>query len=154
MEIKVIESQADWRGEQLTKRSDWLHQLTDAEIAEIDKAFRSVRAKGIPIIEVDRNNFALDLFPRVAEKGLVALEEGPGVYLIRGFPAEKYSPEDLKLINWGLAKYVGTAVSQSAEGDVMGDVRNLNPDPDKARGYKSSRDNQAAPRAGGRLQAE
>jgi len=143
MEIKVIESQADWRGEQLTKRSDWLHQLSDAEIVEIDKAFRSVRQKGIDIIDVSRDNFVLDHFPRIAGKCQAALEEGPGVYLIRGFPADKYSPEDLKLINWGMAKYVGTAVSQSHEGDVMGDVRNLNTNPDgpkSGRGYKSSRE--------------
>ena len=143
MEIKVIESQADWRGEQLTQRSDWLHQLNDAEIGEIDKAFKSVKSKGIDIRDVSKDNFVLDRFPRIAEKCQVAIEEGAGVFLIRGFPSDKYSPEDLKLINWGLAKYVGTAVSQSAEGDVMGDVRNLNTSPDgpkSGRGYKSSRE--------------
>lgn len=140
MEMKLIESQADWRGEALSKRSDWLHQLSDAEIGEIDKAYKSVKARGIDIREVSKDNFVLDRFPRIAEKCQVALEDGPGVYLIRGFPIGNYPREDMKLINWGLAKYVGTAVSQSSEGDVMGDVRNLNPDPEKSRGYKSSRE--------------
>jgi hypothetical protein len=140
---QVIPSQADWRGADLMKRSDWIHVLSGPEITEIEAAFRSVRGKNIDIADVTRQSFALELFPRVAERALHALEDGPGVFLIRGFPSEKYPPADLKLINWGLAKYVGTAVSQSAEGDVMGDVRDLNADSPGAkssRGYKSSRE--------------
>src|SRR4051812_47111989 len=139
----VIESQADWKAADLMKRSDWTHDLVPAEVAEVEAAIRSVRKKGIDIIDVTKDNFVLDRFPRVAERAQHALEEGPGVFLIRGFPSEKYSAADLKVINWGMAKYVGTAVSQSAEGDVMGDVRDLNADSPGAkssRGYKSSRE--------------
>jgi hypothetical protein len=139
----VIESAADWRGPELMKRTDWIHELSSQEIAEIEAAFRSVREKGIAIGEVDRENFALERFARIGEMARQALEDGPGVFLIRGFPAERYTAADLKLINWALGKYVGTAVSQSAEGDVMGDVRDLNADSPGAkstRGYKSSRE--------------
>jgi hypothetical protein len=141
--MKVIESAADWRGADLAKRTDWIHVLSGAEIAEIEKACRSVRDKAIDIRDVTKDNFRLELFPAVAEKARVSLEDGAGVILIKGFPSHKYGEQELKLINWGLAKYVGTAVSQSAEGDVMGDVRNLNTIPDgpkSTRGYKSSRE--------------
>jgi len=143
MQPKVIESAADWRGADLNARTDWIHQLSDGEIAEIERAFASVSDKELDIREIDQNNFPLDRFAKVAERAREYIENGPGVFLIRGFPNERYSPDELKMIYWGLGKYVGTAVSQSAEGDYMGDVRNLNTDPNgpsSQRGYKSSRE--------------
>jgi hypothetical protein len=140
---EVIESRADWRGPELARRTDWIHELSAEEIREIEAAFQSVKKKGLDIIEVDKSNFVLERFVKIGERTQKVLEDGPGVFLIRGFPSEKYSPPDLKVINWGMAKYVGTAVSQSAEGDVMGDVRDLNADSPGAkssRGYKSSRE--------------
>lgn len=126
MRTTIIESPANWQGAEITKRTDWIHDLTDDEITEIEEALRSVRARGIDIAEVSKENFSLALFPRIAERALEYLENGPGMFLLRGLPVERHAVEDMRLIYWGLGKYLGTAVTQSRKGDVLGDVRDLN----------------------------
>ena len=59
---------------------------------------------------------------------------------MRGFPSERFLPPDLRLIYWAFGQYFGTAVSQSAEGDVLGDVKDMKVDLQgpKGRGYKTN----------------
>src|SRR5690606_1289099 len=73
-------------------------------------------------------------------KGREELENGLGLQLYRGFPAEQYGKDDLRFIYWGLGKHIGTAVSQSMRGDLLGDVQDLGIDVNspKGRGYTSN----------------
>lgn len=124
----------------MLERSDWLHTFTSREIDEIDRALQQVRSRGITIERISRETFPLDSFARLVARAQSQLEDGPGLFVIRGFPSERYSAADLRLIYWGLGKYLGTAVTQSAEGDVLGDVRDLKVDLSgpKGRGYKTN----------------
>ena len=85
----LIESQADWRGADMARRKDWVYRLTPEEIADIERAFRA--ARGIPLAELRKEDFPLDRFGAIAERGLELLENGPGMFLIRGFPTERYA---------------------------------------------------------------
>ena len=133
-------SPADWRRPALIKRDDWIHVLEPEEIAEIEAALAGARAHGVTLASLTRENFKLTAFPRIVEKTRYLLEHGPGMVLIRGFPSERFNAADLRMIYWGLGKYLGTAISQSAEGDVLGDVRDLGVDLSgpKGRGYKTN----------------
>ena len=46
----------------------------------------------------------------------------------------------MRLLYWGLGRHIGTAVSQSKDGDILGDVRNVGVDihSPQGRGYKSN----------------
>ncbi len=48
--------------------------------------------------------------------------------------------DELRLLYWGLGRHIGTAVSQSKDGDILGDVRNVGVDihSPQGRGYKSN----------------
>ena len=141
MKHGVIQSPADWRGHQMAERTDWIHRLTREELEDIEQALRTVRERAIPIQDIERDNFRLKLFPRIAERALGMLEKGPGMFLIRGLPVDKHPVEEMRLMYWGLGKYLGTAVTQSRKGDVLGDVRDLGifNNGDRGRGYQSSR---------------
>ena len=138
MMIEPIRTAADWRGEEMSRRTDWIHELGRDEVDEIERALASVKARGIDIADIDRSNFPLSLFPRVAGRALEFLEDGPGLFHIRGLPALVHTAEDMRLVYWGLGKYLGTAVSQSRKGDVLGDVRDLDiNNTGLGRGYQS-----------------
>ncbi|MEK9680097.1 MAG: TauD/TfdA family dioxygenase, partial [Rhodospirillaceae bacterium] len=130
----------DWRGAEMLSRDDWIHRLDSKEIAEIDAAFQQVRDKGISFADMTRENFPLERFPDIAARARETLEMGPGLFLIRGLPTLKYSHRDLRLIYWGLGKHMGTAVCQSSDGDVLGDVRDINVDINgpRGRGYRTN----------------
>ena len=136
---KVV-SPADWKSADLAARSDWLHRLDEAEIAEIASAHARFKASGMGLAEVGPADFPAPRFAKVAARAIDALEHGPGMFMIRGFPVERYSMDDARAIYWCLGRHLGTAVSQSDEGDVLGDVRDLRlpPDSPRFRAYKTS----------------
>jgi hypothetical protein len=138
----TIDSPADWRGPAIAQRADWVHALTADEIAEIEQALTAAKARGVTLPTLQREDFPLPRFARIAERAQELLENGPGMFLVRGFPTERHAATDLRMIFWALGKYLGTAVTQSTEGDVLGDVRDLKIDltGPKGRGYKTNAD--------------
>ena len=42
---RSIVSPADWRGSEILKRDDWVHMLSEADIAEVEHALRQAKAK-------------------------------------------------------------------------------------------------------------
>ncbi len=138
MNAAAVDSPANWLRSDIERRSDWIYHLGDEEVGEIEQALQSVRSKGIRIDEVSRDNFPLRLFPRIAERALETLENGAGMFLLRGLPVERHPVEDMRLGYWALGKYLGTAVTQSRKGDVIGDVRDLSVFSDaRGRAYQS-----------------
>ncbi len=48
-----------------------------------------------------------------------SLEHGSGSFLLRGWPTGRYSLEDNQRVFWGLSRYLGTPISQSARGETL-----------------------------------
>jgi len=67
------------------------------------------------------------------------LETGCGLFLFRGFPVSGRSVDDMRRLYWGMGRHVGTAMSQSKRGDILGDVRDIGTDVTgrEGRGYTS-----------------
>src|ERR1700724_2512326 len=88
----TIEGSVTWRGMDLRKPGDFTHQLTQAEIIEVDDAVQGIARQGIDHIAIDRHNFEL---PQLGERLTVMrdniLMQGRGFIVIRGFPLERYS---------------------------------------------------------------
>ncbi len=137
---KSIDSPADWRSSEIRARSDWVHHLQADEIAEIEAALAAAKRQGIGIESVSPETFPLRLFPLIVKRAHEVLENGCGMFLVRGLPVEKHPLEDMRLVYWALGQYLGTAVTQSHKGDVLGDVQDLSIFSDgRGRAYQSSR---------------
>ena len=122
---REITGPANWRGPDMQKSTDWVHRFSAAEIAEIDAAMRGAKAAGRTMDTLDKSSFPLPTLERVLARARDYLEEGAGLFLFRGIPVQNYSKDELRYLFWGLGKHMGTAVPQSAVGDVLGDVRNI-----------------------------
>ena len=61
----LITGPADWRGPDLVKSRDWIHDWTPAEIAEIEFAFATARERGKTLETLTREDFPL---PGVAKR--------------------------------------------------------------------------------------
>jgi hypothetical protein len=128
-----------WHGRDLAERRDWIRTLPGSGLAEIDAALRAARARGVPLLELGRDDFPLAGCAALLDDLTRELEEGCGQVLLRGIPAARYSEEDLRLILWGIGCHLGVAVSQSRMGEFLGEVRDLGvvlgrPD---SRGYRT-----------------
>ena len=138
----TIESRADWRGPEITKRQDWIHRFSAAEIVELEGAYATACRRGKTLATLTAEDFPLPSLGAVFERALDELENGLGIRHFRGFPALNYSKEALRLIYWGIGKHLGTAVSQSRDGELLGDVRDVGADINTptGRGYRSNQE--------------
>lgn len=131
---------SNWLAADMVNPNEWIIQLSDVQIADLDNALRSVKAVGLTIDRLTKHNFPLQVFDKLVPEIQDRLENGRGVVVLRGLPAENYSKDDLRLMYWGMGLHLGTAVSQSSKGDLLGDVRDFGSSPHTAtgRGYMSS----------------
>jgi hypothetical protein len=136
----IINSAADWRGPDMEKRTDWIHNFTPSEITEIMNAFEYAKKKGATLPTLTKDDFPLPTVSQRLAESRDVLENGPGIFQFRGINIEGHSKDDLRMIYWGLGKHMGTAVSQSKDGDLLGDVRDIGLplDSPAGRGYKSN----------------
>ncbi|MGY8996257.1 MAG: TauD/TfdA family dioxygenase [Alphaproteobacteria bacterium] len=68
------------------------------------------------------------------------LMEGRGLLLIRGWPIDEMSDEELALAYWALGTYFGRGVSQSPMGDRLGYVTDVSKPGTQERGYRSAKE--------------
>jgi hypothetical protein len=114
-----------WRGEDLARSEDWIHRLSDADIAEIDAALASARDRGLGLMDIDRAAFPLPRLGKALDAIHRELLTGRGFVLIRGLPMDRYTTEDAAMAYWGIGRYLGNPVSQNAKGHLLGHVRDL-----------------------------
>ena len=135
-------SDTAWMPADLEDTDRWIHVLTSSEVADLDNALRTAEAAGATFDTLDRDTFPLDAMSTVLDETAGRLEDGLGLSVIRGLPVEGYTKDQLRLLYWGMGRHLGTAVTQSSKGDVLGDVRNFGDEvtstSQEGRGYMSS----------------
>ena len=130
---------SNWLAADMADTREWIIQLTPEQLADLDRALQSAKTAGITIDQLTKQSFPLTAFDKLVPEIQDRLENGRGIVVLRGLPAENYSRDDLRLMYWGMGLYLGSAVSQSSKGDLLGDVRNFGQDVNSAtgRGYMS-----------------
>jgi hypothetical protein len=112
-----------WQGSELAGTSDWIHPFTPAAVSEIDAALRAVERRGLRWPAFERADFPLPAVAPWLARALDELEDGRGLVLLRGFPVERYTEDELRQLYWGLGLHLGTARPQNATGELIGEVR-------------------------------
>jgi hypothetical protein len=112
---------AAWTGQDLARSGAWIHSFSSAHLAEIDQAL--ARVKDAPPCTFTSGDFPLPETAPFLATIQEELENGLGLVRLRGIDAARYTEDDLRRIFWGLGTHLGTAVYQSARGEIMGEVR-------------------------------
>ena len=112
-----------WTGRDMTARQDeWIRPFSEAELAELDAAMRGVKARGLEIVDIDREAFPLPTLGRTLDGIRREVLHGRGFVLLRGIPVERYSIEESAIIYFGLGTHLGVAIAQNMKGHVLGHV--------------------------------
>ena len=117
----LITGPSAWIGDEIRLREDWQLTLTPAELDEVVHALNLTSA--LSMSEITKHEFKLPTLGPRLHYVQHQLEHGSGATIIKGFPADRFSPEQTERIFWGLATYIGNAVSQSANGERIFHVR-------------------------------
>jgi len=135
-----IDHPSAWRGSDFKSKDDFSFDLEGRHIDAIDRAMAEVRAKGLGLDDIEREHFAL---PEIAEEiaGLAReLRDGRGFFMIRGFPLDRYSEDEIGMIYFGIGTHLGVGVSQSVLGDRLGHVKDFSQDDPNARAYRNNKE--------------
>lgn len=136
----VVNHPGLWRGSDFKSPADYVTPMSQVMIDDIDAAFRAAKARGLKAPEFEKEDFPLPNCAAEIGRVLDDLETGRGFALIRGFPMERYDEDDAGILFWGIGRHFGAAVSQNADGHLLGHVRNLDLDIKKTnvRGYQTT----------------
>ncbi len=138
---RAVIDPSGWTADRMERSGDWILHLSDSEIADLDRAIRGVETRGLDIMDISRENFALPVLGGRLAQVRHMLLDGPGLVLVRGFPVARYSRAQAASAFFGIGRYLGRALSQNAKGHVLGHVKKLtdvdyNKDP-RERGYRT-----------------
>jgi len=125
---ELVRGPAAWKGHELACQASWIYRLSPQALEDIDAALRKVQRERRPMEAIRSVDFPLPSLTDDLLKIADELERGRGFVQIKGLPVERYTEEELKLLYWGIASYLGIAVSQNAQGHLIGGVRDLNLD--------------------------
>ncbi|HEV8142014.1 MAG TPA: TauD/TfdA family dioxygenase [Methylomirabilota bacterium] len=119
---KQITTAKAWRGEQLKRDTSWIVTLTDAEIADIDRALAAAKATARPVEKIEREHFPLTVTRDTLAKAVTEMYDGRGFIVLRGLPVHRYGDDDVGLIFWGFGRYMGAPLYQNPQGEILGHV--------------------------------
>lgn len=128
-----------WTGTAMAARTDWIWHWRAEELAELLACGRAMLASGRTVEAFRRADVPLPVTgPRLAEIQR-DLEEGSGIVNLRGLPIAETTPELLRAILWAIGLHLGVALSQSKQGELLGEVRDTGEVPGQpgSRGYRT-----------------
>lgn len=121
---ELVEDPAAWYGKEIVDEQSWQFAMDDQQRAELRDALAKVQAQSLTLPEITRDSF------KVGE-GVISLcgdivdqmKSGRGIALVRGFPIEDYSDEEVRMMYWGMSQHMGTCVSQDPDCAFIADVK-------------------------------
>lgn len=129
-----------WLGKDLAKSEDWIFPLPPRALEEISASVRALKGCNAYDTDVTRERFPLTSIAGDLARLRQEIATGRGFFVVRGLPKDRYSDNELGLIFRGFGAHFGTALTQSAYGDRLGDIRDISdviPDRNMRRGYQS-----------------
>jgi len=133
---RTVRHQQGWLGSELD-RAGIYWDFTPAHLAAIDECMARFLKSGKPFHDIRKTDFAHPALDTDLAAVLKQIKEGPGVLIMRGFPVDKYTPEEMQAVYWGIGTHFGRGCSQSADGDYLGHVTNV---AKASRGYTTDRE--------------
>ena len=115
---------AAWIGREMAERTDeWMIALSDADVAELERAAEHYLTLGRDVGEITAADFPLRSFGAHLEALKEKLLHGIGFEVLRGLPVHRYDQLFAATIFCGVGAHLGSARSQNAEGHILGHVR-------------------------------
>ena len=104
--MDLLTMPAAWQGNELPNSYYWNYKLSLQEIGEIEAAIHTLKTLG-------RNSIKFEQLQRTCEAVTEELENGAGAVLLKGFPVQNHSDDELADIYLILCQQMGLPIRQS-----------------------------------------
>jgi hypothetical protein len=122
--VPVIDP-AGWTKDDLARDQRWLHVLSPAEIADLDRAVKEAVTRGLKLTDIGPGVVPLPVIGPALQRIRAEVIDGLGLALIRGVPVGRYTREESAIAYWLIGTQFGEPVSQNAKGHLLGHVKDL-----------------------------
>ncbi|HET9205673.1 MAG TPA: TauD/TfdA family dioxygenase [Burkholderiaceae bacterium] len=120
-----IDDAAAWLGPSMAARTDWIEPLSPVELDELARACEPWVGEGVDLTALTREQFALPTLSLRMARVRHDLLDGRGFVLLRGLPVAQWGRRRCAVAFYGLGAHLGRALSQNAQGHVLGHVRDV-----------------------------
>lgn len=137
-----IDDPMAWRGSDIAGKDTIAFDLSRAHVAALEDVLTRVRKAGLTLREIGPQHCRHPALDADLERVFDEIQHGRGIVILRGLPVENHPVEDISTMFWAVGAHFGRGVSQSARGDVLGQVQDETPpgQAESARGYTSRRE--------------
>ena len=126
-----------WRGTDLGGTGPVAVDLPPADLADLEVAAVDLASRGVDPVETSAADLPLGTLAPLVDDLRHEVLHGRGVALLRGFPVDRRSVEEVALMFWGIGLRLGRAVSQSVMGERLGHVVDVTDVDPHARAYRN-----------------
>ncbi|PYI00276.1 Clavaminate synthase-like protein [Aspergillus sclerotiicarbonarius CBS 121057] len=102
-----LESPLVWEGSDIEQRDDWIYQLNDAQLDEIDRALQDFKANNLPLGSINQTTFPLPTLHPILRTLSREIHLGRGFVVVRGLRIDNYTREDNIIIYAGVSSHIG-----------------------------------------------
>ncbi|KAJ5561571.1 hypothetical protein N7461_000332 [Penicillium sp. DV-2018c] len=102
-----LESPLVWEGKDIEKQDDWVYQLSNTQLDEIDAALKSFKALSLPLGHINQSTFPLPTLRPTLRDLSKEIHTGRGFVVLRGLRIDEYSHEDNIIIYAGVSSHIG-----------------------------------------------
>jgi len=138
---KIIDKSV-WYGPEEEKKKDWIYNLDNEDISEIENSTEKFLYSNKKLINLSKEDFNLkNLEKKYLSKIDDELKNGRGFALIRGMPVNEWKREKIITAYMGLCSFFGNFRVQNKKGHLLGHIKDLGKDTKKdftARVYETT----------------
>jgi Taurine catabolism dioxygenase TauD, TfdA family len=137
---RPVRAKSAWRPADFPTADAYSLTLTSAHFAAFDQALARSRDGGGRTDDLTAREFPLDGIAADVAAWRDEVLRGRGFVVLREFPRDRYSDDDLGRLFFGLGTHFGRPVSQSSLGDRLGHVIDVGGRDRRERAYRTSRE--------------
>jgi len=138
--LKAYDHPAAWKGSGVQGKDEFAVDLADKHIDAFAHAVKKLKTDGkTEFHDIGRHDFNLEGIAGDLTDWQHEIVDGKGLLILRGFPVDAFSTEEIELMWLGLGTHFGRPVSQSAMGELLGHVVNVGGQDARERAYRNSR---------------
>ncbi len=120
-----IRDASAWYGPELAGRTDWIEQLSPAEIEEVERAVGELDRSSADFTSINAGDFPLPTLGPRLRRLLVEVLNGRGFVLIKALPVERWTAREAAIAFLGIGIHLGNLRMQNAAGHLLGHVKDL-----------------------------
>ncbi|WP_165855655.1 TauD/TfdA family dioxygenase [Marinobacter sp. JSM 1782161] len=120
--LEPVTGPAAWRGDELSRKQDWIYRLSEEQIAELEQLGSQLVEQNPDLRQIEPQDYPLTACADAVDDWKQRMSRGHGFVLVRGLRTHLYSDALSAAIYYILGLHLGEPMRQNELGDVIDHV--------------------------------